>query len=176
MDTSSIIMSQGPSPPNPLMAERFQSVVSSLFQLVCSTSSAVFELVWLVTLASSLKQAAYRKILKLIFYGTTKEFLRLPGCVRTIHQSKPVQYSVRKPQTEVARSVCREFLQVSDAVEDSTANFIVAQLLYLDWRVPNHEQFSRAHHNKSLLCRESCRWAALWTMTWRTLWPCSSFT
>ena len=34
VDTSSIVMSQGPPPPNPLMVERFQSVVSSLFQQV----------------------------------------------------------------------------------------------------------------------------------------------
>lgn len=31
---SNIIMSQGPAPPNPMMVERFQSVVSSLFQQV----------------------------------------------------------------------------------------------------------------------------------------------
>jgi hypothetical protein len=40
---SSIIMSQGPAPPNPLMVERFQSVVSSLFQQVRLAPLAMFE-------------------------------------------------------------------------------------------------------------------------------------
>jgi hypothetical protein len=39
---SNIIMSQGPPPPNPLMVERFQSVVSSLFQQAsCSFCSCM---------------------------------------------------------------------------------------------------------------------------------------
>lgn len=36
LDREDIIMGQGPAPPNPFMVERFQSVVSSLFQQVRS--------------------------------------------------------------------------------------------------------------------------------------------
>lgn len=149
------VVCQGPPPPNPLVVERFQGVVSQLFQQVWAACHAACSL---RAVPGHHKQTAHRTgQLGLLHAPASRASMRRGclamqaahapevsgralrvGCELRLKRAKAWAFSItrRAPRLLLPGRwplcVLQRIVRLGGAVDDDMANLLVAQLLYLD--------------------------------------------
>jgi len=153
---SVIYAGQGPPPPSPLVVERFQQVISQLFQQVRPggpIGGARHRRRRRQTLAAWLGQrspclAACHPVCSIMCHGNVKAMqkpmqplLEQHGCSRQAAHAcaKPHALLKRTCAATLCLLVPQRIVRLGGPVDDDMANLIVAQLLYLDSADPNRD-------------------------------------
>ena len=145
MPEHKIIMSDGQGQPNPALMERFQSVVSSLFQQVCCQQNACRTVLdvflSLARARTSLRCIPSRSIVRVGRAGAPAQHVLATThlhAVQAVDMHKHHHAGVCVPLTRVPCDLQR-IVRCGGPVDDDMANLLVAQFLYLDSTSPKKD-------------------------------------